>query len=284
MGSSILKKIAADNDVSIVVRNVSDYHRIAGQIDLVSIYNIDEISIEDIITQSAPDIIIHCATDYGRKQVSPLQVIEANLILPLKLLHYAASNAVSVFINTDTFLDKRINHYSLSKRQFLEWFETFSDKMVCVNMILEHFYGPYDDKTKFVSFVINELLTGKKNIDLTLGEQRRNFIHIDDVVGAFDTVLKHDFGTVKGFYEFFVGSDNSISIKDFVTLLKQYTKNEVTYLNFGAIAYRPNEVMESEIDTSKLKNLGWKPETSLEAGLLKTIHAEMKVISDGKII
>lgn len=227
-----------------------------------------------MIKQVQPDIIIHCATDYGRKNVSPLQVIEANLILPLNLLYYAKLNNVSAFINTDTFLDKRINHYSLSKKQFREWFETFSGEMVCVNMILEHFYGPHDDKTKFVSFVIHELLSGKEKIDLTLGEQKRNFIYIDDVVDAFEVIIKHDFNGENGFYDFFVGSNESISIKDFVRLLKQCSKNENTFLNFGAIPYRANEIMESEIDTVALNKLGWVPRTSLEEGLLKTIALE----------
>jgi nucleoside-diphosphate-sugar epimerase len=279
LGSSILRRIISDYEVSVIVRAISNHHRIVDQEGLINIYNLDEVSIEEIITQVGPDIIIHCATDYGRKQVSPLQVIEANLILPLKLLYYAELNGVSMFVNTDTFLDKRINHYSLSKRQFSEWFQTFSDRMICVNMILEHFYGPHDDKTKFVSFVISELLVDKEKIDLTLGEQKRNFIYIDDVVAAFETVIKNDFKEQKGFYNYFVGSDESIAIKDFVGLLKQYTGNEKTFLNFGAIPYRPNEVMESEIDTTELKKLGWLPATSLENGLLKTITAEMQVIN-----
>lgn len=279
LGSNILKKLVHTHDVSIIVRNVSRYDRIKDHLPDIKKYNTDELTIEHIVADAQPDIIIHCATDYGRKNISPLKVIEANLVLPLNLLYYANNNGVSMFINTDTYLDKRINHYSLSKKQFREWFENYSKEMICVNMILEHFYGPYDDKTKFVSFVIQKLLKEEQELELTPGEQKRNFIFIDDVVGAFETVIKHDFQNQNGFYDFFVGSDDTIAIKDFVTLLKKLSKNQHTHLNFGAIPYRANEVMNSDINTTALKQLGWKVQTSLEDGLLTTIEAERNMLS-----
>ena len=31
----------------------------------------------------------------------------------------------------------------------------YSEELICVNLLLEHFYGPFDDKTKFISFIID---------------------------------------------------------------------------------------------------------------------------------
>ena len=222
------------------------------------------------------DCIIHCATDYGRKEVDPAQTTETNLILPLKLLHAASMGNVRIFINTDTVLDKRIDSYSLSKRQFFEWLDKYSNKIIAINVSLEHFYGPYDNDSKFVSYVINSMLSSGKNfINFTPGQQKRNFIYIDDVVDAFITILNSTNRMKKSLYDFEVGSDNTISIKNFVLLVKKLCDNHKTKLNFGAINYRENETMYTSTNTDKLKSLGWKPKYSLEEGLKKTIDFEI---------
>ena len=50
--------------------------------------------------------------------------------------------------------------------------------------------------------------------------------------------------------------------------------NASTQLNFGAIPYRANELMDSRTDISALKALGWRPEVSLEKGIQLTIEKE----------
>lgn len=278
LGANLLRRLVSDNDVAILSREVSSFSRIQDLASKVQNYQIESDTIDSIVESFRPEVIIHCATDYGRKAVPPMQVVEANLILPLKLIHAAGRFGVRKFINTDTFLDKGVSHYSLSKRQFLEWFKTYSDRMVCVNMVLEHFYGPYDDKTKFVSFVINELLSGKEEIALTLGTQKRNFVYIDDVVEAFLTVLNYPFDEEHGFKEYFIASEQTIAIRDLVQNLKLLCKNESTRLNFGALPFRPNEIMDSSVDISNIKALGWRPSVTLEEGLKRTVDLEFNNI------
>ncbi len=187
-----------------------------------------------------------------RKQTNPLEIIEANCILPIRLLHFGQENKVPCFINTDTVLDKRINAYSLSKSQFKEWLEFYSTHMESVNMEIEHFYGPHDDDSKFVAFIIDKLLANAHQIDLTLGEQKRSFIYIDDVVEAFLRVIELSDTFHRGFHSFQVASANSIQIKELVLLAKRLAGNTKTSLNFGAIPYRENEIMELSLDTSGL--------------------------------
>ncbi|MBL7711493.1 MAG: NAD(P)-dependent oxidoreductase [Chitinophagaceae bacterium] len=274
MGSNILKQIVADNELAIITRASSNLKRISSLAHQFRNYVLEQSDTDSIIQSFRPEVIIHCATDYGRKAVPQIQVIEANLILPLKLLHAAGQQGLQLFINTDTFLDKGINHYSLSKKQFNEWFHTYANDILCINMVLEHFYGPFDDKTKFVSFIINELLHNKPEIQLTPGTQKRNFIFIDDVVAAFQSILRHNFKQSSGFFDFFVASERTISIRDLVVQLQLLCGNEQTRLNFGALPFRPNEVMDSSVDISAMKSLGWAPKVDLEEGLRYTIEME----------
>ncbi len=274
LGSNILKRIIHENEVAILTRTSSNLEKIREYEGSFQNFVLEKHDIDTIIRSFRPDVIIHCATDYGRKAVPQIQVIEANLILPLKLIHAASQTGLKMFINTDTFLDKGINHYSLSKRQFKEWFHTYSKDILCINMVLEHFYGPFDDKTKFVSFVISELMLNKPEIQLTAGTQKRNFIYIEDVVEAFHTVLDHNFGCSAGFFDFFIASELTVTIKDLVLKLKELCGNDTTQLNFGALPFRSNEAMDSSIDISAMKALGWTPKTNLYDGLKSTIETE----------
>ena len=65
-----------------------------------------------------------------------------------------------------------------------------------------------------------------------------------------------------------------ISIKDFVNLVKKLCNNTNSKLNFGALPYRDNEVMSTNVDTSFLKSLGWKTQYTLEEGLKEAVNVE----------
>ena len=278
LGSNLLHLLVARGfNVVIFKRIQSDLRRINTILDKIEIFNLEEISINECVKTINPDIIIHCATDYGRKNIDPSAIIEANLILPLKLLEAAQKNGIRCFINTDTFLDKGINHYSLSKKQFKDWLFTFSTNTICINIVLEHFYGPFDDKTKFVSFIIEKFLINSPEIDLTLGEQKRDFIYIDDVVSAFLCIIDNVDKKSNGFYEYEIGTTNQIKIKELIEAIRTLTQNSQTKTNFGVIPYRKNEIMESKVNITEITALGWTPNVDIYTGLKQTIDAEINL-------
>ena len=61
------------------------------------------------------------------------------------------------------------------------------------------------------------------------------------------------------------------------TILKSICNNKVTSLNFGKLPYREGEIMESDVDLSQLKSLGWTPKYTLNQGLESTISANKHV-------
>ncbi len=275
LGSNIIKKLITENyNVIALKRSFSNTYRIDDIADNINFYDIDQISLEDIFAENKIDIIIHCATNYGRRDIEPLALIQANLTMPLQLLELGKKTRVNCFINTDTILDKRVSYYSLSKNQFREWLELYAKEMICLNVALEHFYGPYDDNTKFVSYIIESILNNAKKIDLTGGEQERDFIYIDDVVDAFIMIIKNGETLRKGFLRYEIGTGQSIKLKNFVKLVKNIVQNNDTVLNFGVIPYRENEVMNSKADITEICKLKWKPRYTLEEGLLRTISME----------
>jgi CDP-paratose synthetase len=280
LGSHLVRRLIQQGHEVVLVRRVSSNPSRLGEVAAAChSYNIGEIQLETIFDRHPIDMILHCATHYGRSETNPIPVIEANLVLPLNLLHLAIGKGVRRFINTDTILDPRVNHYSTSKKQFLEWFKTYAPQLACVNVALEHFYGVGDDPSKFVSNIITKLLRNEKSIALTPGDQKRDFIYIDDVVDGFLKIIDWSFDQdshAVGFHHFEIGTGSTISIRDFVQLIKRLTGNTQTELAFGALPYRASEVMESRVDLAPLAKLGYRSHVPLEEGLLKTIEGERR--------
>ncbi|MFA6433301.1 MAG: NAD-dependent epimerase/dehydratase family protein [Elusimicrobiales bacterium] len=279
LGSNLLRKLTAVGyHVVLLVRYTSNFSKISDMLGKVSLLYSENANYEKFFSQNKIDCVIHCATNYGRKGQLPLAILDTNLVLPLKLLQIGAENGLNCFINTDTVLGMNLSHYSLSKSQFKEWLKVYSDRLVCVNLALEHFYGPGDDESKFVTWLIRALLKNSRSLNLTSGDQKREFIYIDDVVDAFLRVIKSSALLENGYCPYEIGADKSIKIRDFVTHVKSLIKNNNTTLNFGAIPYRKGEVLESETDLSRIKELGWKAQVSLSAGLKKTIAFERAIL------
>jgi nucleoside-diphosphate-sugar epimerase len=258
------------------MRPGSDIARIAPLLGQTHAYSLDVFSPEAVFSEHPIDLVIHCATNYGRSGERPSEILDANLILPLRLLQLASEQGARAFINSDTILDKRISNYSLSKRQFAEWLSLYGTRLVCANVALEHFYGPGDDPSKFVTHLVQSLLRAVPRIALTPGLQKRDFIYIDDVVEAFVRLAAFSLETAPGFYRFEVGTNESISIRDFAEQVHRLAGEPATILDLGALPYRENEVMESTVDTTMLRHLGWVPKVALREGLEQTIEAERK--------
>ncbi|HTG80932.1 MAG TPA: NAD-dependent epimerase/dehydratase family protein, partial [Geobacteraceae bacterium] len=161
LGSNLLRRLLQGGcTVVITTRTASDFWRIDDLRPMVTEFNIETNDLSEVFRRHAIDTIVHCATNYGRKEINDLLLLNANLVLPLTLLQLGAEHNVRRFINTDTVLDKRTSSYSLSKHQFKEWLKVYADRMTGINVALEHFYGPFDDESKFVTFIIRSLIKG----------------------------------------------------------------------------------------------------------------------------
>lgn len=277
LGSHLAKALlAADYDVVALKRKKSSLYRIESIAANLELVDIDNLDFDALFAQHRNiDTIIHTATAYGRHNETVSEIFSANTGFPLQLLDAGSRADVRIFINTDTILKKYLNLYSLSKNQLLQWGKFFSihRKIKFINLRLEHFYGANDDATKFTTHVINNCLANTRELELTLGEQVRDFIYIDDVVAAYMLVLEKAADFEHSFTELDVGSGKSISIRSFVETVRKLTDSQ-THLAFGAVPYRIGEVMHSEADISGLSALGWQCQYDVAEGLKIVVDQE----------
>ena len=285
LGSSLLMALGDTyTDIVILKRSFSNDIRIAQYLKSYRVYDIDKIRINEIFEkEESIDVVIHCATNYGRKSEKAYEVFQSNVNFPLELLETAALFNTNAFINTDTSLCKVENvkgymqNYILTKKQFCEWGKLFAGtgKINFINMRLEQIYGAGDDDSKFTSLVVHSCINNVEKLDLTDGKQLRDFVYIKDVISAYKTIIDNIENQI-GYQDYEVGFGKAVRIKDFVNIVHQIT-NSKTKLNFGAIPYRENEILYSEANTIKLNSLGWFPKYKLELGISEYIERIKKI-------
>lgn len=279
LGSHLAAALVAEGcEVIGLKRRSSSLQRLTGLLPQLTLVDVEDIHFDELFRASGRvEAIVHTATSYGRNNESVTEIFAANTEFPLRLLDAGSRAGVHAFLNTDTILDKYLNLYAFSKNQLLEWGRFFAlhKKITFWNLRLEHFYGAGDDPTKFTAHIVNSCLDNVPEIRLTLGEQRRDFIYIDDVVSAYLLLLKEIESAPPALREFDVGSGQSISIRSFVSLVKRLT-GASTELNFGALPYREGEVMHSVADVEPLKAMGWHCEYDIESGLKTLLGMEAR--------
>ena len=271
LGSALLASLLREQyKVVIVKRSDSNLWRIKDLVPLVSVYDADLCNLDLIFKDHQIDIVVHTACNYGRNNDSLTEIVESNLMFGLHIFELCRKAGTKMFVNTDSLLPSEINEYSLSKRQFVDWLKFYSQKIKVVNFKLDHMYGPKDDNSKFIVWLIEQMMSDVFEIKLTKGEQLRDFIYIDDVVSAYIKILENiDF--LKGFNEFEVGTGEAVSIKHFVTELHGVYEDIFgkinTKLSFGSVPYRKDEIMSVNVNSSSLIRMGWLPKIKLRTGL-----------------
>jgi len=268
LGSQLVKTLSEEHQVFALMRSTSSKSRIEGV--YADVIYVDENNVlEKTFAQHQPDIVINTAALYGRKGESFSALINANIDFPTQLLALTGKYNCKAFIHTGTSLPDCISPYALTKNTFVKLAQFNSDSSIkFVNVALEHFYGPDDDSSKFTSYVINACLSGDK-LALTDGLQQRDFIFIDDVVAAYK-VLIENIAKLDTFETVPVGSGVAPTVRELVEMIHTCSLSKSS-LEFGAVAMRENELMYSCADICRLKQLGWQPAYSLEAGIKATL-------------
>jgi len=280
LGSHLLKKLLdVGHKVSIIKRSFSNDYRIKGILNNknLSVFDIDTCDLEEIYRKNNFDIIIHTATEYGRNDESIHKILEANVILPVKLIEMGIKYNVKTFLNTDSYFNKEnyrysnLLNYSLSKRSLLTWLMQFSSKIQIINASLEHVYGPYDSESKFVEMLFRKIAIEKiERVALTHGHQKRDFIYIDDVIDAYIDLIKYSKDHNFSYKNFEIGTGTCIEVGQLAIKIKSFSGSN-TVLGFGDIAYRSDEIMESKADVKQMTELGWRPKTSVDDGVRKIL-------------
>jgi UDP-glucose 4-epimerase len=252
----------------------------------LDIENYDQIY--KIISKIKPEIIFHLAANitpsrdiedldevvstniYGT--INVIKAVIKNNIKLLSLINFGTSEEYgdNIVPFKEYMVPNPISLYSGTKAATSllckMFFNAFNIPVINVRPSLV--YGPGQNDRFFIIHAIKKLLNNE-NLDMTLGEQTRDYLYIDDLLEALVGIV----GITQ-----LLGGDVNISsgeeyvLREVVLQIKKIT-NSSSFINLGAIEYRQSEIMRYCCDNSKLTStIGWVPSITLEKGLERTIE------------
>jgi nucleoside-diphosphate-sugar epimerase len=130
-----------------------------------------------------------------------------------------------------------------------------------------HLYGPGEDPSRLVPTVASALARGAP-IDVTPGEQVRDYMHVADVAAGIVALAKPG---AAGVYN--VCSGTSRPLKELLLAIGRIRGRE-DLIRLGARPYASDEIMHLAGRCNRLRSLGWSPRfPTLEAGLADALGA-----------
>ena len=220
-------------------------------------------------------------------------IMSTNLLYSKDLLKYSANNKISliyassasvygegqIFIE-DSKYESSLNHYAESKLLFDNYYRENISKITSQVVGLRYFnvYGPREHHKEGMSSVVYHFFNQRKtNSRINLfkgshgyedGEQRRDFIHVDDTVKVKNWFALNP--SISGIYN--VGTGTSRTFNDVASCVINYYASEdpnaiIAYVDFPEGLESQYQAF-TEADMSLLKTKGYSEKfTSLEEGV-----------------
>lgn len=288
IGSRLIKRLVKeDMKVYALIRPNSSLG--TKRLDCIKGVEYIELTSKDIIhNTSLPqfDVCFNLAA-YGvnYEQQDLNQMIEGNIKFLMDIIDFSFINNTKLLIHTGSCFEYGINEgeklseelklepqsiYGASKAAGCIMGNTYA-KMKNVKMITVRpfgIYGPGEGEHKLIPQMIKSIIS-ETRLDMTLGEQTRDYLYIDDLIDAY---IKLATSKNIDFYESYnICSSVAIKLRDLGKLLADIFNCNEKNFNYGAIPYRKNEVMYFVGDNTKIKNeINWSPKIDLIEGLRLT--------------
>jgi len=207
-----------------------------------------------------------------------------NLLLALKEVHYEhfifTSTSEVYGENRAPFVEYQIpdpaSPYSLTKLFAENLINTFSKTYNRKFSILRifNFFGKKMSPGFFIPQMI-DAFSRNAPFDMTKGEQKRDFLFIDDVIDAMVLTAR----TAGNNQLYNVCSGKAVSLKELALEIKNVLGSK-SVINFGALPYRPNEVWNMVGDNTKIREqLGFSPKYDVRTGI-KAVISDLLTIND----
>lgn len=254
---------------------------------------------EKFIKEMNPDVVIDSAARVGGilyNKTYPYDFIYDNLQIQNNLINASLKHNIKqlIFLGSSCIyprdakqplkeeylmtgkLEPTNQSYALAKIAGVRMVESIREQFDLnewVTLMPTNLYGPYDNFNLQNSHVIPALIRkfyeakNQKSEQIEVwgdGSALREFMHVEDLAKAVIFSINKKFDS----HLYNVGSGEEVTIKQLVGIISGIVGYQ------GKVEWdssKPNGTPRKLIDSSKLNNLGWSSEVSLESGLQTTI-------------
>jgi nucleoside-diphosphate-sugar epimerase len=243
----------------------------------------DRDAVSAAVTASQPEAVIHLAAagvmpgscDYAtmlRVNVGGVEsLLSACAALPNKPsiiligtgFEYAMKDRP---LTEDDPITPSASDYGATKAAAATAAEAFSKQLPITLLRPFQIYGPGEASQRIGPYVIARARTGAP-IDVTPGEQLRDFLHVDDL--ARSVWMAASAQREPGFRIYNVGNGEAVTLRYYIEALIEalMVHGVIANVKFGARPYRVGEPLVYVADTSRINaSLGWRPLIPLADG------------------
>lgn len=278
-----LRRLGAD--VVAIARHV-DSNADSGEVRSVDC--LDPSALGALVRDHMPEFVVHLAASRDRGLSLP-QIragYDANLMATLNLL--AACEEVGcqprfIFLGSceeygscpapfeEDVRERPTSAYGVSKLAATQLVQAVSSTRGLRAVILRPtiVFGPGQAEDMFLPSLLKSLLANRE-FPMTAGAQTRDYIFVDDLNDAIIAALSTELapGTVIN-----VSAGSTVQLKELALLVAASVgPGAEKLIRFGALDYRPNEVMDySASNRRAAKLLSWAPMIPLQAGIARVV-------------
>ena len=283
VGTSLTKILSNDKE---------NFEIVSANRDVCDLLNFQ--NTKDYIDDISPHLIINCAAKVGGIYANSTyrsQFLIENLKINVNLLESIIEKPEIKVINLgssciypleaenpikeDSIMSGKLeptnSPYAMAKLTAIELGNSLAKQYghKILNLMPTNLYGPNDNFSEMDSHVIPGLICRMHNSKISndtsfsvwgTGTPKREFLFVDDLSNAIKFLIEN--GIDEGIYN--IGSGSEISIGDLVIVLAKVINYD------GKIEFDtkyPDGNPRKAIDSSKINNLGWKPDIDIKNGL-----------------
>lgn len=230
------------------------------------------------------DIIVHLAnlSFVPASYENPKRFYETNYLSTLNMLELCRlRNARMIFFSS--YIYGHPEYQPIDEQHPVQAFNPYAQtKVICESLcqgysrdfkvpitIFRPFniYGVGQNPDFLIPSIIQQARAGK--ITVKDDRPKRDYIHVSDIVEAIVAAIETE-QTTDDLRTYNLGTGISFSVKEIVDLVRDLFNTEIDYLCTNE--FRPNDVMDTVADISKIKNeLHWSPAVSIREGLQKML-------------
>lgn len=280
--------VSAGHNVHLLVRWESTLWRLDNlKKDLV----LHEVELRDpdglstMVQKVRPTVIHHLAAygAYPTKQTNTTAIFETNLLGTLNLVHACESIDYRAFINTGSSSEYGVkdsplseedrldpyNDYGVSKAATSLWIQSYgkAHQKPMLTLRLFSVYGPYEESFRLIPSIMQGVVD-EKPIELSSPTPIRDFVHVDDIVKAYQRSA--ELASAFPGEIFNVGTGVQTSVGELVHHMEILLEKKIP-VRWGNLKNPRVEPSCWRANPEKTQTqLGWKATKSLAQGLKET--------------